>query len=149
MILKYNVSHLDGIIQLAEQILSCIENKAFFNWNESHLKSESLHSLGLVQVEQKQVLGFILYRDSVDSFEIMVLAVSPAHQRAGYMTSLMRDLQQCAAQQSKSILLEVHIDNKPACDLYSKLGFKKQSLRKNYYNDGGSCILFKWGPFSD
>ena len=35
---------------------------------------------------------------------------------------------------SKKIFLEVRVSNIPAIELYKKLGFKKVSLRKDYYS---------------
>ena len=43
----------------------------------------------------------------------------------------------------KNITLEVRSDNQKAIYLYEKNGFKKVSIRKNYYNDVDGILMEK------
>ena len=56
--------------------------------------------------------------------------------------AVVRRLNHCkyADKKFNAIFLEVHHSNYAARQLYQKLGFKMNRVRKNYYSDGGDAL---------
>ena len=44
----------------------------------------------------------------------------------------------------ETIMLEVSTDNRPAINLYKKVGFQIINVRKNYYENKDAYVM-KWG----
>lgn len=133
-----------GILKIAENIMSSLENYAAFNWPRGQLLVELGQVTTLAADSEGSVHGFLCYRDLPDFFEISVLATDPGHQRTGLQTKLIQYLQDLAAKQRKDILLEVHSENLGAIRLYQKLGFASIHSRQNYYSDGAQAVVMKW-----
>ncbi len=94
--------------------------------------------------DNQQVAALILYRDISSIIEVNFLLTLPEFRRLGLMESLFEILIE-----KKSLCtfwLEVNANNQGAHQLYVKLGFKNNGLRKNYYRDGGDGLLLERPP---
>lgn len=83
--------------------------------------------------------GFILATVAADEADIVTIAVRPSERRRRLATRLISAFTSHLADQGVSRLyIEVAQSNEPASTLYSKLGFVKTGVRKNYYDTGDS-----------
>lgn len=77
--------------------------------------------------------GFALSRAILDEAELLLIAVDPAHRRAGVGAALLRStIADCGARGVRRLHLEVRAGN-PAIALYTGHGFARQGVRRDYY----------------
>ena len=92
----------------------------------------------LCRCDSNALLAFALFRVICDEAELLTLATSPEHRRAGLARGLLRDgLAQIRARGARRCFLEVAADNRPAIALYSGLGFAQIGTRRGYYHAPG------------
>ena len=103
-------------------------------WSEETL-SESLPSFpGWVAEQNGHVAGFLVGRSVADEFEILNMAVAPAHRRRGIASRLMNEaLLWSRAAGARRAYLEVRASNEAAISLYSRHGFRECGRRARYY----------------
>ena len=76
--------------------------------------------------------------------DIMTIAVSPKYRRKGIATYLISELEKWAKSRGgDSMMLEVNVKNEDAIALYSKMGYQKLNVRKNYYGYGKDAQIMK------
>ena len=88
----------------------------------------------------KEILGYIYYSDIYERVEINNFIVKEIHRNCGIGNKLLKFLTDTV---DKTISLEVKIDNYNAIHLYEKYGFKKQAIRKNYYDGIDGILMVK------
>ena len=116
-----------------------------FNWPSELFHTELRQTKTLVIENSSHLISsFLSYRDAGDFFDISVLGTDPAWRRQGLQSELLQFLQGLAAKQQKTILLEVHPQNKSALRLYSKMKFRVINTRKGYYSDGSEALVMLW-----
>ena len=80
------------------------------------------------------IIGYIIAKISSYETHILNLTVSKDYRKNGIATELLEMiLAKCFILNSLYIYLETRVDNKPAINLYEKHGFRRISVRKNYY----------------
>jgi len=84
-----------------------------------------------------EIIGFIVFNIAADESNILNICINPKYQRLGFGTLLVRK----TLNHVNNIYLEVRASNTPAINFYNKLGFKKISVRKNYYKNEDAIIL--------
>lgn len=84
-----------------------------------------------------QVIGYMICRHQTNVSHILNICVASSHHRRGYGSFLIQNLLDSLSRRVKiqSIRLEVRPSNKAALELYKKFGFKKDSIKKDYYDD--------------
>ena len=76
--------------------------------------------------------------------DLMTIAVHPDFRRQGIAQHLIAQLENWAAELgADSMMLEVDINNENAIALYTKLGYQKLNIRKNYYGYGKDAQIMK------
>lgn len=80
----------------------------------------------------KEIIGYIEYNDIYETIDIVNVFVEEKHRNKKIGTKLLKFLIDNNKDKS-NITLEVNINNNAAIHLYEKLGFKKISIRKEYY----------------
>lgn len=93
--------------------------------------------------ENSEIVGYIILYNSLDSLEIMKIAVNKSFRNKNIATNLIEEVVKSS---SSNILLEVRESNNAAINFYIKNGFKKISIRKNYYrnnNENAVIMLFE------
>ncbi|WP_335300443.1 ribosomal protein S18-alanine N-acetyltransferase [Sphingomonas adhaesiva] len=77
--------------------------------------------------------GFALGRAIMDEAELLLIAVDPAHRRAGIGGTLLRSvIAECEGRGVRRLHLEVRANN-PAIALYAAHGFAPVGTRRDYY----------------
>lgn len=86
--------------------------------------------------EDKEPVGFIIVWESDTFGQIIDLVVKENKRSLGYGEKLMlKAIRFLTEKGVKTLSLEVSIENHNAIKLYEKLGFKKEKIIKNYYNN--------------
>ena len=105
-------------------------------WSVSHYLSsfESGH-LGLVAVQEQQVVGCLVASLVFEVADLLYIHVSSAVQRSGIAQKLLNRLVlDCRERNVERIVLEVRRSNRPALGLYRKMKFIDVAVRKAYYS---------------
>lgn len=87
------------------------------------------------------IIGFIVYSIMYERAEIDFFAVDERYRGRGISQKLFDYLVESL--KCDSISLEVNSNNKRAIGFYVKNGFKKVSIRKNYYKDSDGILMIK------
>lgn len=91
--------------------------------------------------------GMILLRLAADEAEILTFAVRPAARRTGMGRALLETgMVLLAAQGARTLLLEVAEGNEAALALYTKAGFTRAAMRRDYYAPGQHALLLRRDP---
>jgi [ribosomal protein S18]-alanine N-acetyltransferase len=94
---------------------------------------------------EEQLIAFAGYWLIADEGHIVNVAVHPDWRREGWGELLMRHLiTLCLGEGGRRMTLEVRRHNEAGCLLYSKLGFKIDGIRPNYYEDPPDDALIMW-----
>lgn len=115
-----------------------IETSSFSNpWSKksflSALKSD--YSYMITAKSSENILGYAgMYSVQGEGY-VYNIAVDKCHRKCGIGTLLLSDLIQYSRESNLRFLsLEVRESNTSAIDLYSKLGFINQGVRKSFYD---------------
>lgn len=115
-------------------------------WNYNILKEElqNENSKYLVAKIDCDVVGFAGIKIVLDEADIMNIVVKKDFRNQGIGKLLLKDLLAlCSEIGIITINLEVNEDNLHAIHLYENFGFKKISVRKNYYKDKDGLFMRK------
>ena len=81
-----------------------------------------------------QTHGFALVQVVGPEAELLTIAVRPEAQGQGLGAAILSDVLDLAATRgAEALFLEVDAENRPARQLYARVGFTQTGLRKNYY----------------
>ena len=105
-------------------------------WSENAiLESFQRGTKFFVCVKGKKVLGYAGISCILDEGYITNVAVFPEYRKQGVAKSLLnRVFSHCKDEGLSFVSLEVRESNTPAINLYTKLGFKEEGRRKNFYS---------------
>jgi [ribosomal protein S18]-alanine N-acetyltransferase len=98
-----------------------------------------------VAEDQGRVIGYIGCWIIIDEANITNVAVLPEYRGQKIGEALLRTAMELARlKQATKMSLEVRVSNMVAQNLYSKLGFKRGGIRKNYYTDNSEDAYVMW-----
>ena len=81
----------------------------------------------------------------IDEAHITNFATHPGYRRLGLATQLMKNMIKLAVSNGiKHMTLEVRVSNNIAQDLYKKMGFTVQGVRKKYYSNNNEDAYIMW-----
>jgi ribosomal-protein-alanine N-acetyltransferase len=126
------VDHLDDLAQL--------ESMAFSRpWSYDALAEELQNPLAVFfvaeDVETERSLGYIGMHHILDEGLIANIVVHPGYRRLGIGTRLVNEVIEYAKKHDiKRLTLEVRASNAPAIALYENMGFKKEGVRRGFYD---------------
>ena len=93
------------------------------------------HNLCLTAEDTGKVIGYLFVK-VLDEAEVLAIAVKKQMHRKGIGRQLMDELVSfCLEKGVSRIILEVRESNESACKFYENLGFEKDGLRVDYYNN--------------
>lgn len=122
-----------------------IENAAHIDpWSENELSSsfdDRYFVYGIFAEEEnpENILGYAIYDYVLDTATLQNICITPRNQGNGLGFNLLsKSLELLAQSESfqpklEKIFLEVRISNIKAINLYKKVGFVEDGIRKNYY----------------
>ncbi len=116
----------------------------------------------IVAEEKGRVVGYVMCRIEMGmpslrlmGFErkghVISIAVLPEHRRRGVAKALMREVMKAMLlYRAKECILEVRVNNKPAVNLYRKMGFQVTQKVRGYYSDGEAAYqMARKLPYED
>jgi len=125
---------------LAEKLLLIENSTKFFLWDLYSFKVE-LRKKRLkcfVAIEEKNIIGFILFQRRGKKVHVFNIAIHPSHKRKGIGKALMNKIK------NKNIILEVDMRNLEAIKFYYNLGFVVIGKKINYYGkELGAYVMEK------
>lgn len=81
-----------------------------------------------------QWCGYLFWQTVLDEAELHNITIAPEFRRNGHaLASLRQWLTHLQQQSIARVLLEVRASNRPALQLYHRLGFNHDGMRKAYY----------------
>ena len=96
----------------------------------------------MLKVDQ-DIVGYISASIIFDECNLIKIVVDSNHRSKGYGKLLVDYLiKYCLSHQVKKIYLEVRADNFVAQKLYNKMGFRKESVRKSYYDNSVDALIY-------
>lgn len=124
----------DDIIGIYE-----VEKESFpVPWPMSSFEEElnNLFARYLVAKINNRIVGYIGLWFVMDECHITNIAVLPEFRRNKVASKLVNEMfRLCKFYETSYILLEVRKSNVPAINFYKKIGFKEDSIRKDYYKN--------------
>ncbi|MFM7457582.1 MAG: 2-amino-4-hydroxy-6-hydroxymethyldihydropteridine diphosphokinase [bacterium] len=94
---------------------------------------------------QNEILGYLGSWMIIDEMHITTIATAKNHTRKGVAEALLvAQIFKALAQNIKALTLEVRVSNIKAQGLYEKYLFKRQGIRKRYYEDTLESALIMW-----
>lgn len=111
-----------------------------------HMETEinNINSIVLVHEEEKRINGYLYAIKTIDNIDILSIFVDEKDRKKNIGLNLMLELINNNRFHEEAIMLEVSTDNRPAINLYKKVGFQIINVRKNYYENKDAYVM-KWG----
>lgn len=136
-LIETTLSHLNRIDEIQKmyehEILSISSIEEDFKSNTYYYISAILDG---------NLVGFAGISILVDHADILGIAVDKNHTRKNIASIMLNHIiEVCKKMDLDNIFLEVRESNIPAINLYEKHGFKKISIRTNYYTDNNEDAL--------
>jgi len=117
------------------------------HWTRDNFVNELDNQLGDYNVlcEGDEILGYIGSWMIIDEMHITTVATAPKHTRKGVAEALfVNQIFKALQNEIKALTLEVRISNLKAQGLYEKYLFKRQGIRKRYYEDTLEAAIIMW-----
>ncbi len=137
MIRALELKDIKRIVELEEEIFG-------ETLGEEMLSNEISNPLVWFRVLElnQNIIGYIGGYFYLNDGEIINFLIDKRFQRLGYGTNLFKALlDEANAKNIQRITLEVKVSNEVAIKFYNKFGFKKISIRKNYYKNGEDAVV--------
>lgn len=132
LIRRMDVNDLERVVSLEQQLFSS-------SWSYADFLYELLEndfSFNYVIEEDGFIVGYIGVWFMYEQAQITTIGVDPCYQRQGLGKEMMETVMEIAQRnQCETMSLEVRVSNFKAISLYESLGFHKEAIRKNYYQD--------------
>lgn len=121
-----------------------IEKRAYaYPWSLSGFETSLDRGLNYVFCkENAAILGYCCVLPVLDEAHLLNICISPDYQRQGIAKQAMLKLLELLKESDfKIVFLEVRQSNTAALNLYKKLGFTKDGVRKGYYRSQDWCDI--------
>lgn len=83
---------------------------------------------------QGELVGYFVLMSGAGEAHLLNLSVAAGHQRRGHGAALLREATRLAkARGAQAVFLEVRPSNQAGQRLYTRFGFRKVGLRRDYY----------------
>jgi len=129
--------------------IATMERQAFSDpWSEEALLAETCTNpkgRSYVALVDERLAAYLIYWSFAGEGHIARIVVEKDHQRRGIGSALLSQcLKRMRQDQIGEVYLEVRSSNAAAIKLYTKSGFEKVGVRKNYYfRDREDAILMR------
>lgn len=118
------------------QIIELIRFNSNLNWSDEQIVEcfNNSQNIIIAGILDKDIVGIMFLSYIFDSADILYLCVAKKFRQQNIASRLISEsLKIISEYKVENLLLEVSINNMAAISLYTKMGFKKISVRKNYY----------------
>ena len=137
-----NENHVKGVYELSEECFA-------IPWTLDSINNELNNPLAKYVIAQDlstgEVVGFVGVWIIAGEGDITNIAVTPKYRKHGIASNLLIKLfEVCKTFNCEDITLEVRASNIPAQNLYKKLNFKEEGMRKGYYSDNNENAIIMW-----
>lgn len=135
-----------------ESVIEIEESSFPIPWSRNSFLYELLENERAVYLVAKdtfnRVLGYVGLWIVFDEGHITNLAVHPLYRRQGVAQALLEGLIETVRPKGvQHLTLEVRVSNRPAQQLYEKMGFVHMGIRRKYYLDNNEDAFIMWkGP---
>lgn len=129
--------HVDEVYRISKEAFP-------LPWAKEELIRETTNpnALNLVALYEERVIGYVQCWYTLDSADIINVAVAPEYKRQGVGHRLIRDLILHLKERNvENVFLEVRVSNLPAQKLYRSMGFISLSRRERYYVNGEDALV--------
>ena len=94
--------------------------------------------------EKGEAVAFLLAEDLIDSVNLLLIATDEKYRNKKIATKLILELEKITKNKKiNKIWLEVKENNYSAINFYKKNNFENIYLRRNYYKNGISALIFE------
>lgn len=139
MLRRYNENDIESIIDLENKT---INTSLGYDMLKNNLENEMNHYY--VYELDDNIVGYISIVFDGYIAEILNFCVEPAYQNNKIGTKILEEISVIYENKKcESLILEVRQSNERAIHLYTKLGFEKISVRKNYYTNGENALVLQ------
>ena len=119
--------------------LSCLDKMCVGadGWSAGSFRSEIQKDTGhvLYILSEGKVIALLSGYHAAGEGDITSVAVHPDYRRKGLAQLLLDAFEKALPPDTEEIFLEVRESNSAAIALYTKCGFERLSVRKNFYSD--------------
>lgn len=138
MIRLYNKKDIKSIVALEMDTLGTTLGSEML---EDNLSNSMSHFY--VYLDKNEIIGYISISFDGEQGEILNFCVNKGYQKKGIGTKILAYAMNILhSKGAKSFILEVRESNIGAISLYEKFGFKRISLRKNYYSNNENALVY-------
>ncbi len=141
---KCTEADLDGVIEVNETELP--EDYPYFFYKSILDNYPNAFLVACKKDQPKKIIGYVMWRIEKKPLlgnlkvakkgHLVSIAVSKNYRRNNIATRLLlKSMPQIEKRKITSYVLEVRVSNFSAINLYKKLGFKIDSIKKHYYRD--------------
>lgn len=131
---------LPSVMQIEREVFTDTAWSVGQYWSELAHVPQSRHYI--VAEEGERILGYAGIHVVAPEADVQTIAVGADQQRRGLGRALLRALIAEARQRGcTQIFLEVLVDNDPAITLYTREGFERISVRRDYYGPGKDALM--------
>ena len=116
------------------------------SWNERQFEEalKTGRSIFLLAKEKGKAVAFLLAEDLIDSVNLLLIATYEKYRNKKIATKLILELEKITKNKKiNKIWLEVKENNYSAINFYKKNNFENIYLRRNYYKNGISALIFE------
>ncbi len=93
----------------------------------------------------EKVIGYGGMWLMIDEAHITNIAVHPSYRKMGVGYSILKAMiYEALRNGADKMTLEVRVSNRKALNLYSRVGFRAEGVRKRYYSDNNEDALIMW-----
>jgi len=141
---KMNKNHINQVVE--------IENESFdIPWSRNSFEKELFENkfaYYFVALDGKKVVGYGGLWHIVNEGHITNIAVAKEYRNKGIGKLILKSLCDLAIElEMIGLTLEVRKTNKIAQNLYKKIGFKIDGIRREYYSDTKEDAIIMWKYF--
>ena len=139
-IFEVKEENLEEVLKLSEAVF---ENES---WNERQFTDalKNSRSIFFAAREHGDLLAFMLAEDLVDSVNLLLIATDKNFRNKNIASNLMLELEKITKNKKiNKIWLDVKENNFSAINFYKKNNFENIYLRRNYYQNGISALIFE------
>jgi [ribosomal protein S18]-alanine N-acetyltransferase len=132
--------HIARVVEIEKASQSC-------PWSEQSFRNELSQDHGIFIIGElgTDLIGFAGEWILIDEAHIITVAIAENFRRQGFAEKLIKELLLRALSKGATCAtLEVRASNKPAIELYEKMGFAATGKRKNYYPDNKEDAVIMW-----